>query len=210
MRLNRYLFPLLIGITLFLFVSCGGPTTFEETFDEPGNWRVDAEDPEVRGEVKNGVYDFFVIADELTIWTTAGQNFSDGMYEVEATQVDGPNNNAYGMIFRVNDNDDNFYAFLISGDGFAWIGTYKDGVVDAPIVTDWWFESPAIIQGSEATNKLGVRAEGANLQFFINDQEVGRVTDNTFNSGDIGLMARSLGQGGVHVQFDNFTIDPLE
>ena len=207
MRQKKYLIPFLILISL-LFVSCGGNDTYEETFDEVGTWRVDS-DSEVSGQVQNGVFDFLVIADELTTWTTAGQNFGDGIYEVEATQVEGPDNNAFGMLFRMDDAENNFYAFLISGDGYVWIGKYLDGLADAPIVSDWWFESPAIIRGDN-TNKLGVRAEGANLQFFVNDQEVGRVTDSSFRNGDIGLMARSLGQGGVHVQFDNFTVRPLE
>ncbi len=209
MRQTKQWLPILAVITLFFFVGCGGNNAYEETFDETGTWRVDS-DNEVQGEVQDGVYDFRVLADELTTWTTAGQNFNDGLYEVEATQVDGPNNNAFGMLFRVDDENDNFYAFLISGDGYVWIGRYQEGLVGEPIVGDWWFESPAIIQGNEATNKLGVRAEGANMQFFVNDKEVGRVTDEAFRSGDIGLMTRSLGLGGVHVQFDDFTVTPLE
>ncbi len=209
MRHKKYLIPFLFLFSLFLLVSCGGSDTYEETFDEVGSWRVDS-DTEVTGQIQNGVFDFRVIADELTTWTTAGENFSDGIYEVEATQVGGPDNNAFGMLFRVDDDSNNFYAFLISGDGYVWIGKYLDGLADTTIVSDWWFESPAIIRGSNNTNKLGVRAEGANLQFFVNDQEVGRITDESFRSGDIGLMARSLGQGGVHVQFDNFTVRPLD
>ena len=45
--------------------------------------------------------------------------------------------------------------------------------------------------------------------FFVNDQEVGRVTDNTLSRGDIGIMVETLGQGGVLVAFDNFTVTPL-
>jgi hypothetical protein len=77
-------------------------------------------------------------------------------------------------------------------------------------VGDWWFESPAINQGANATNTLRVHAEGQNLIFYVNDQEVGRVTDDAFRSGDIGLMVRTLGESGVHVQFDNFTVTPIE
>jgi hypothetical protein len=44
--------------------------------------------------------------------------------------------------------------------------------------------------------------------FYVNGQEVGRVTDKTFQSGDIGLFAQSLGLGGVRIQFDNFSVTP--
>lgn len=199
----------LVVLLLIFFSGCGGNDTFTETFDEAGSWRVENSN-DVTGEIREGVFDFTVTADELTTWTTAGQNFGDGIYSVEATQVAGPDNNAYGMLFRVDDENDNFYAFLISGDGFVWIGRYRDGGATElePIVNDWWFESPVINQGN-ASNKLSVQAEGQNLIFFVNDQEVGRVTDDAFSSGDIGLMVRSLGLGGVNIQFDNFTIRPL-
>ena len=83
-------------------------------------------------------------------------------------------------------------------------------LASTPIIGDWWFESPAIKQGSGITNRLKVRAEAGNLIFYVNDQEVGRVTDNSYANGDIGLIAGSLGQGGVLVQFDNFKVTPLE
>ncbi len=207
----RNLFRWTIGVVglILLLVACGGQSTYVETFDEAGNWRTDS-DSEVTGVVENGVYDFTIFADELTSWTTAGENFKDGLYEVEATQVDGPDNNAFGMLFRVDDQNDNFYAFQISGDGFVWIGRYRNGIAEEPIVNDWWFESTAVKPGTGQTNKLSVQAEGQNLIFYVNDIEVGRVSDDAFPSGDIGLMVRTLGQPNVHVQFDNFKVTPLE
>ncbi|WP_420632012.1 hypothetical protein [Candidatus Leptofilum sp.] len=191
-----------------VFTACTGPQSYSETFDAPGSWRVESSG-DVEGEVHDGVYDFIVHEFDLTSWTTAGQSFSDGIYSVEATQVAGPPNNAFGMLFRVDDEEDNFYSFQISGDGFVWIGKYEGGISEVePIVDDWWFKSPVINQG-HATNKLSVQAEGQNLIFFVNDQEVGRVTDDAFSRGDIGLMVRTLGEGGVQVQFDNFTVEPL-
>ncbi|MCP4357803.1 MAG: hypothetical protein GY796_07300 [Chloroflexi bacterium] len=198
-------------ILLFTLAACGGDEPYHETFDAVGEWSTD-NDSEVRGEVLEGVYDFEIKADDLTSWTTAGLDFTDGWYEVEATQVGGPDNNLYGMLLRVNNETDDFYSFQISGDGFVWIGRYESGgdVEAEPIVGDWWFESSAVKQGSDVTNKLAVRAEAGNLIFYVNDQEVGRVTDNSFEHGDIGLIVGSLGQGGVHIQFDNFKVTPLE
>lgn len=203
---------LLMVLLASLLAACGSKTEpYHETFDSSGSWSTD-NDSEVRGEVINGVYEFEIKADTLTTWTTAGQNFSDGWYEVEATQISGPDNNLFGMVFRVNNETDDFYAFQISGDGYVWIGRYKGGGSQeaTPIIGNWWFESAAIKQGSGMTNRLKVRAEAGNLIFYVNDQEVGRVTDNSFTKGDIGLIAGSLGEGGVLVQFDNFKVTPLE
>ncbi|MEM7334123.1 MAG: hypothetical protein AAF490_18705 [Chloroflexota bacterium] len=197
-------------ILILVLASCNQNDAYLETFDTPGTWRV-ASDSNVTGFVDNGVYDFTVLADQLTFWTTAGREFSDGIYEVEATQRSGPVDNGYGMIFRVNDESDDFYSFQISGDGFVWIGRYRQGGIEEaePIIDDWWFPSEAINQGIDQTNILRVQAEGQNLIFFVNDTEVGRVSDASFANGDIGLMVRTLGLGGVNVEFDNFSVSPL-
>lgn len=195
-------------LLVWSLTACSRGPDYTETFDDPGTWRTDS-DSEVQGVVQDGVYDFIVYADDMTTWTTAGESFSDGLYEVDATQVGGPDNNAFGMLFRLDNQEDNFYAFQISGDGYVWIGRYFNGIAEEPIVGDWWFESPNIHLGSGVTNRLGVQAEGQNLIFYINGQEVGRVTDDAFRSGDIGLMVRSLGQGDVHIQFDNFTVSSI-
>lgn len=196
---------------LLVTAGCGGGGPYVETFDDPGEWSTGS-DADVEGEVRNGVYNLLVEADDLFSWTTAGKEFGDGVYEVEATQVDGPLNNGYGMLFRVDNERDDFYLFMISGDGFVWIGRYRNGGDEEilPLVGDWWFESPAVNQGLNNTNVLRVQAEGPNMIFYVNDQEVGRVSDDAFSRGDIGLMVRTLGVGGVQVQFDNFTVTPIE
>jgi hypothetical protein len=210
---NSQFIRLLLALTavLLLLVACrGGEETYEETFDEAGSWRVGS-DGDATGQVQDGVYDLTVLADDVIIWTAAGQEFGDGVYQVEATQIDGPINNGYGMLFRLDDESDDFYLFKISGDGYAWIGRYRNGGEGEaePLVGEWWFESPAIQQGLNKTNVLRVQAESANLIFFVNNVEVGRVTDDAFARGDIGLMVETLGLGGVRVQFDNFTVTPL-
>jgi hypothetical protein len=191
--------------------SCGGNDTYVETFDEPGTWSAGS-DLDVDGDVRDGMYDLLVEADNLLIWASAGEQFGDGIYEVEATAVAGPLNNGYGMVIRLDDDADNFYLFKISSDGFIWIGKMVNGGLDenVPLVQDWWFESGAVKTGLDETNILRVRAESGNMIFFVNDQEVGRVTDNSFRSGDIGVMAETLGLGGVQVHFDNFTVSPLD
>jgi len=202
---------LLLTILVIVLAGCGGADSYTETFDTSGNWRT-GNDADAVGEIHDGVYDLMVEADDVIIWTAAGEDFSDGVYQVEATQVDGPLNNGYGMLFRLDDENDDFYLFKISGDGYAWIGRYRNGgeAEAEPLIGEWWFESPAIQQGLNKTNTLRVKAEGGNMIFFVNGQEVGRVTDDAFRHGDIGLMVETLGLGGVEVQFDNFTVTPLE
>jgi hypothetical protein len=204
---RKFLVVVVLAVAL---VGCGGESSYLETFDAPGNWRVGS-DADAVGEVHDGVYDLMVEADDVIIWTTAGEDFGDGVYQIEATQVAGPLNNGYGLLFRLDDESDDFYLFKVSGDGYVWIGRYRGGGAGEaePLVGEWWFESTAVQQGLNKTNVLRVQAEGGNMIFFVNDQEVGRVTDDAFRSGDVGLMVETLGLGGVQVQFDNVSVTPL-
>ena len=65
-------------------------------------------------------------------------------------------------------------------------------------------------QGLNVANRLTVRAEAGNLIFRVNGQEVGRVTDNTFAAGDVGLLVQTLGGAPVTVRFDNLSVRPLD
>lgn len=203
--------PVLFLLPIFLLVNaCGNSAdqTYTETFDSTGKWSTGS-DSYTEGQISDGVYDFLVKDDDLSRWASAGENFSDGVYQVEATQVEGPIDNGFGMIFRANTNNGDFYLFKISGDGYVWIGQFQDEVEGEPIIGDHWFQSPAVKQGLNQTNTLRVQAESGNMIFFVNDQEVGRVTDSTFDRGDIGLFAQTLGAGGVRVHFDNFSVSPI-
>lgn len=202
--------PILILISLLLaLVACGGEAeSYTATFDEAGSWST-GDDTYSEGRVQDGVYDLLIKSDDASRWASAGESFSDGVYQVEATQVDGPLDNGYGMLFRADADQGNFYLFKVSGDGYVWIGRYEEGLEGPPIIGEHWFESTAVRTGINATNTLRVQAEGGNLIFFVNGEEVGRVTDNTFSNGDIGLFGQTLGQGGVRIQFDNFSVTPI-
>ena len=59
-------------------------------------------------------------------WSNPQRNFSDVIITAQARQVSGPDDNAYGVICRYQ-NEENFYLFLVSGDGYFAIGKYQSG-----------------------------------------------------------------------------------
>jgi hypothetical protein len=203
---------LLLATLLLLLTACRGGATglpWEETFDDAGAWS-SGEDAYSRGAVVDGAYVFEVLQNDISRWAAAGQTFSDGIYEVEATQTGGPLDNGYGLLFRANPSAGNFYLFKISGDGYVWIGRYRDGAEETTLIGDHWFESAAVQGGLNVANRLTVRAEAGNMIFYVNGQEVGRVTDNTFTAGDVGLLVQTLGGAPVTVRFDNLSVRPLD
>jgi hypothetical protein len=204
---------LIFCVVILLFLSaCRGQQPYLETFDAPGTWRV-GDDLEASGQVVDGVYRFAVEPYNAYFWTTAGAEFSNGVFSVEATQVEGPLNPGFGMLLRVDDQQDAFYMFLVSGDGWVlvarcFLACSGDNRVD--LINEGWFESAAVNQGLGETNELTVEANAGNLVFYVNEQLVGAVTDVAVNGTDIGLIVRTIDTGDVVVEFDNFSVTPLD
>jgi hypothetical protein len=92
----------------------------------------------------------------------------------------------------------NLYYFIISGDGSFSIGKL---VVGKLIVITSWTHSTAIT--TPGTNRLGILARGANLEFFINGQSVKRLTDTSMTSGNVGV---SVEHDGLEVSFSQVRV----
>ena len=139
-----------------------------------------------------------------TVWGVAGQSFSDIAIEVEATQVEAPenNNNGFGVMCRVQENDDG-YLLRISGDGYYAIHRILEGGFEA--LMDWE-TSPAINQGN-VVNELRVVCDGSTFSLFVNDELLAEATDTTFTQGDIGLAATTFEEEQqTEIRFDNLTV----
>jgi hypothetical protein len=185
-------------------------TLYWETFDAQGDWgggRMGSGNSTVADATfTNGVMRFSVFEPESLYWSTAEENFGDGLYEVETKAVSGTLDNGYGMLIRFNDDD--FYMFQISSDGYAWAGAYQDGgqVVRHLSGEDGWIKSDAINQGLGATNVIQVRAVGDEFTFMVNDQPVLVERDSTVRQGNIAVFVETFDEGDVVIEFDNFRV----
>jgi tetratricopeptide (TPR) repeat protein len=177
------------------------PLAWQDDFSTPeGGW-IEASDLQSVKKYENGQYHILVNASELFIWNTAGQDLADFMIEVEATQASGPNDNGYGLLFRFQD-DQHFYRFDISGDGFYLLSRRLEN--QWITLTDWT-ASPFIHKG-QATNRLKVICQGSQISLYVNDRHLTDFSDVSYSHGDIGLFAGTLSQGGVHISFDNLKV----
>lgn len=181
-----------------------------ESFDTVGEWTA-GEGASATGQVVDGAYEMSSDLSDERFWATAGRNFGDGSYQVEATPIEGAEDNGYGLLFRVDAAAERFYIFKVSSDGYVYIGlcTENCGEEEALVDRDW-FGSPAVTPGFGVTNVLRVDASGPEMTFFVNDVEVGQVTDETLRNGDIGLWTETFTPGGLRVAFDNFSVTPPE
>jgi hypothetical protein len=180
-----------------------GSILFQEDFSSDQNkWRTwDQEGSFVRYQAKG--FRFFVNQANYDYWSTPGYTFKNMKVEVDAIKVDGPDNNAYGVMCRFVDAD-NYYAFLISSDGYAGILRVLDGVYTLLNGASMEY-APMILKG-EALNKISAACNENDLTLMINGEALFIVQDESFDTGDVGLMVSSYDQPGVDILFDNLTV----
>ncbi len=139
-------------------------------------------------------------------WTNPDRIFDDVIITVEARQVSGPNDNAYGIICRYQ-SEENFYVFLISGDGYYTIGKYQSAAENVVYLTEnGQFQPSDAIHTGVATNELQASCIGNQLSLEVNGVPLVSVTDPTFVTGDIGLAAGTLVAGTAVIEFDNVQV----
>ncbi|HUN08148.1 MAG TPA: hypothetical protein PLQ56_16180 [Aggregatilineales bacterium] len=159
-------------------------------------------------------------------------HWSDIDLTAQAQTDAGPADNGYGLIVRLSDkgnaspNDDDYYLFLISSDGFYRVVRSVNGL-QRELST--WIPSAVIRQGLGVTNTLRVLAQGDQFRFVVNGtpmlfcvpnnpdglstftrdgicqdgQMVDTLIDTSIPAGRVGVVAQAYSQSGVVASFDH-------
>lgn len=167
-------------------------TLYEEHFDNNNRrWFMFA-DETGSGEVKDGKY-FLKSNSEyggnfkfITKPVAINQN-EDFKVEVILTKIEGNVNYAYGLVWGLLDNK-NYYSFFIENDGKFAVQKIVDNNINNII---GWAEPNVPINSSNQTNKLTIKKEGNQIQYFINDNFVGRTQFQPFFGNYLGFMVYS-------------------
>ncbi len=169
-------------------------------------------------------------------FSSSHPHFADFDVRTEAIPVAGPLDNGYGIIFRLQDqdntnpSDDSYFWFMISSDGYYQVMRVLDG--QQKIISDW-IPSPAIQGGLGVSNWLRVVAVNDQFTFYINGQPaflclpdnpegastynellggcvsgqmVSALADSTIPSGRLGVIVHAYDEPGVVVDFDHFVV----
>jgi hypothetical protein len=189
-------------------VEASGGLLYADDFQDPDSgWDVYAED-DTQAAYSDGEYRLAVYRDNYVAWgNPEDQVFANLAIEVDIRQVEGPLDNNFGILVRYQPDDENFYWFQISADGYYSVDLMQGGewvgLVD-------WAESAAINQGLEATNHLRVVCDQDLFSFYVNDTYLIGVSEATFSSGNVGLSVGTFAEPGVVVHFDNLRIYGLQ
>ena len=180
-----------------------GGTLFEDDFsDTSSGW------DSVRADEGMTDYDagrYRIVVDEVTsdYWANPGLSFGDVRVEVDATKKGGPDNNDFGVQCRYQDTE-NFYAFFISSDGYYGIAKIVGGEYQL-LGNDSMLESDSIRQGA-VNNHIRADCIGSRLTLYVNGEQVHAVDDDSYATGDVGLMAGTFEEPGADISFDNLVV----
>lgn len=183
------------------FVPAGG-VLFQDNFsNETSGWG-GLTLPAGAAGYSDKTYRIVVDQPDVNIWSHPGLVFSNVHAEVSVFPAAGPLENRMGLICRLVD-DQNFYFFVISGDGYYGIGKMKTGQVTLLTGNGQMLPSPAIQIGNVPNQVRGDCVDNQ-LNLTINGQPVDSAQDSDFTSGDVGILAGTFSQPGADVYFDNF------
>lgn len=101
-------------------------------------------------------------------------------------------------------NEKNYYAFVISSDGYAGIIRVQEGVYE--LINSDTMEFAGSINQGKSINYLVATCQGNQLFFDINGVNQFSIKDDRFASGDVGLIAGSFDEPGVDIFFDSLTV----
>ncbi|MBF8255931.1 MAG: Serine/threonine protein kinase [Anaerolineales bacterium] len=182
-----------------------GEILFEDHFDDTGSGWGRLHSNLSSADYQDGVYRIRFDGTNDDAWATSGHAFDDVRIAVGTLKVGGPDDNDFGVICRYRD-DANFYALLITSDGYYGVMKMKDGErIMVGQQEGNYLESTAIHQGA-AANEIVAECINDHLALHVNGVLVADVRDGAFASGDVGLIAGTFEEGGVEIHFDDFFV----
>lgn len=201
----------------FLLTACGktfltadeipwvnqNPVLFMDDFSsQTGGWMTYEDSLSFAGYEHSG---FLLMTDvpNYQIWSVPGLNFRDTQVFVEARKIDGTNDNLFGVLCRYQD-ESNYYAFVISSDGYY--GIYRRLNGQLALIDQVHMDFSTVIHQGDGANQVQIVCLGDQLVLTVNDEKLIQVRDDALNYGDIGLIAGSYATPGVSILFDHFIV----
>ena len=187
----------------------GDRLLYEDDFRDPASGWETWDDGGTSAKYVDGEYSLGVTLKNYMVWShpATSTDFRDFAIEVDARQVEGSLDSTLGPIVRVQAEEEQYYWFQISGDGYFSVELKEDGEW---ILLHGWEESEAIQQGLEATNQLRVICYRDRFSFYVNGVRLIDVVDDTLRAGIIGLAAGAYEEPPVTDRFDNMRVYELQ
>jgi hypothetical protein len=207
--------PTFTLLLLLLMVSCGpnpdkcrtDKALLEDNFNDTACGWDEYEEEQATAGYLGSEYFVAVHKPNTSAVATPGALFSNVSIQVEVRLDQGTVDNNFGVLCRYQDMD-NFYAFLISSDGYYAIAKVIGGEPYSILSGDGTHLMPneVILVEKDASNEIHAMCTGTELTLFVNGKQLAAVSDSDLESGDIGFIVSTYDQAPAHVHFDNLFV----
>jgi hypothetical protein len=182
---------------------------YRDDFSTPGRWYNGFEDATVSLNFEG---EAFAAIDKLTdfiIFYSASVRTEVNFYaEIDATIGACSGRDAGGMAVRVSGaNYDQSYVFEIACNGEYRLRKFIEFSTLPEVLLNWTY-TDAINQGPNATNRIGIFADGDEIYLYVNGTLLTEdpIEDNDYPEGRFGIFASAVETPFLKVLFDNFAL----
>lgn len=186
-----------------IVITATGP--YYEGFDDPESGWLLGDAPNSTGRIEDGMYYLAIKKASTLVWTNQQRVFGDGVYEVDATFVSGPESSAYGLLLLGTRNMASFVYVMITDDGRYDIGTCDQSCDKQESIIGDYTLAYAIRPGDEG-NHLRVELAEGTLSLVINGAPVSTIQGFQQEPGLLGFIGESGQYGGFEAAFDNLQV----
>lgn len=180
-----------------------GDPTWEDDFADASDWAI-YEDDHVRFEVADDKLAMTAFnADFYNGWLLSWQKDDNFYIDATGTAETCAGRDSFGLMFRASASDQGYigYLFGISCDGRYSLRSW-DGEVMSKIID--WTPSSALASGSEQTHRLGVWAQGNELNLYAQGELLTTVTDTTHGEGLFGVYISAAQTSNFKTKVDEY------
>jgi hypothetical protein len=175
---------------------------FDDFSNETSGLSIQKDDEKLLAYTETG-YRIAVFTPKRLIWAPLGGYYTDMRIEVDVTRMGGPMVGDVGVICRLRD-ENNFYAFVISGDGYYAVRKYVNGL-DSLVGMEERMPSDSIHRGN-IKNHIRVECSGPVLRLYANDNLLIETADTSLIAGDVALVVGTLENPGVDALFNRLEV----
>jgi hypothetical protein len=136
---------------------------FQDDFSDPSSgWVTEREEDHII-DYEHGGFRIWGNRSNYDYWSIPNMKFGDVSIEVDTSKLSGPDDNSFGVLCRYQ--NENFYGFLISSDGYYGISKRKDG--DHQIIGTDGMKVSARINKGGVSNHIRADCIGSTCQCKI-------------------------------------------
>jgi hypothetical protein len=174
------------------------------SYEDLGDWLVG--DSEISaGSIEEGEYYLTIKQPRTLAWASQTRAFGDGIYELDARLISGPEASGFGLLLLGSSDMSSFFYCIITGDGRYDVGFCQENCRIEQSLIGGYKLAPAILT-TDRNNHLRVELAAGQITFLVNGAPVSQLQGISYTSGLVGLIGESAQYGGFEAAFDNLSV----